>query len=342
MKIRIRDIAIKAGVSPATVSNAINGRGGVSDEIAVQIRHLANQMGYRATKPAGERAFVRLVMVKRHGLVVMDTQFFMELMESIERECHAQSLNLLITHIHIGKDKDYRERIRGICEQKCTGVIVMATEMNKDDLELFRNCVSPLIMLDNLFRHESVNSLVMNNYDAGYKATYALHAAGHRHIEHITSTVDFNNMRYRRKGYEAAMMELDLCFSKDSFWHVTPTLDGAYHDMLTLLCEGRVPPTAFFAGNDIIAVGCMKALQEKGYRIPQDVSVIGMDDVPMCQFCSPMLTTIKVFRTDMGSAAVRMLLELANPHSLGFTMKVELSVVLVERDSVYAPSDRKN
>lgn len=342
MKVRVRDIAQRAGVSPATVSNALNGRPGVSQENIDHILQLAGEMGYSMTKPAkaAEKKYVRLVIIKRHGLVVMDTQFFMELIEAVERECQSEGLDLVITHLHVEKDKDYRERIHGICAEECAGILLLSTEISSDELHLFDSCVSPLVALDNLFRHEKVHAVVMDNYDAGYQATRALYQAGHREIGHITSTVSFTNMRYRRKGYEAAMRENRLAVEDNSIWRVTPTLEGAYQDMRRLLNEHKPLPTAFFAGNDIIAVGCIRALSEQGYRVPEDVSIIGMDDTAICQACTPPLSTVRVFRQEMGVAAVKTLLHLARSmHDCH--LKTEISVALVNRQSVGAPSKRR-
>lgn len=141
-----------------------------------------------------------------------------------------------------------------------------------------------MIVLDNLFNHEEVHSVAINNYDAGYKAVRELIACGHRRIGHITSRFEFNNMYYRRKGYEAALNANGLQVSEANIWRVTPTLEGAYKDMIALLEQNPEMPTAFFAGNDIMAVGCIRALQERGVSIPEDVSVIGMDDLQLAQF----------------------------------------------------------
>jgi DNA-binding LacI/PurR family transcriptional regulator len=339
MKIRVHDIAAKAGVSPATVSNALNGHSGVSKENRTLILHLADEMGYtsaKSNKALTEKTYVRLIMFKRHGLVVMDTQFFMELVESIERECQMEGLNLVITHIHSTRDLDYKERIRVICAEECAGILLLGTEMYTEDLALFEHSVSPIVALDNIFRHEQVHAVVMNNYDAGYQATTALYAAGHRNIGHITSTVEFSNMRYRRKGYEAVMHEHNLPINDENLWRVPPTLDGAYRDMMAHLESGRKPCTAYFVGNDIMAVGCMRALEEKGYTVPGDISLIGMDDLSICQFSKPPLSTIRVYRQEMGIIAVRTLLNLLG-RVINSIIKTELSVTLVERGSIGSP-----
>ncbi len=335
MKIRVRDVAAKAQVSPATVSNALNGKPGVSQTVTRRIRRIAVEMGYELPKThaESERRHIRLVVYKTHGLVVMDTQFFGEMIESIQRECRAAGLELMVSHINERTDESYRQTVREICAEECAGILLLGTEMNAEQLKLFSACASPLVVVDNLFRHERVHSVVMNNYEAGYLATNALYAAGHRRIGHITSSFVFSNTRYRRKGYEAAMQEHGLDVPPDSVWQVLPTMEGAYEDMKRLLTEGRAMPTAFFAGNDIMAVGCLRALTEAGYRVPEDVSLIGMDDTAICLACNPPLSTIRVYRRELGVAAVRALLSLTGEMG-ACVIKLELSVELVERGSV--------
>ena len=334
MRVRVRDIAAKAKVSPATVSNALNNRPGVSPKVADRILRIASEMGYEPprSKTEPERKYIRMVVYKSHGLVVMDTQFFAELIESIQRECRAEGLELIITHLH-ARDADLTVRAQEIRNEDCMGILLLGTEMSPEELLLFTPCKSTLVVLDNLFRHEHVHSVVMNNYDAGFQATNALYDAGHREIGHITSTVSFSNVRYRRKGYQAALEVKGVKITPDDLWYVTPTLEGAYQDMLKLLESGRRLPTAFFAGNDIMAIGCMRAMHEKGIKIPEDVSIIGMDDMALCLVSTPPLSTVQVFRHEMGVAAVQTLLSVAARMKTG-VLKTELSVDLVERASV--------
>jgi len=334
MRVRVRDIAVKAKVSPATVSNALNNKPGVSSKVAERILRIASEMGYDPPKSKAEpeRKYIRMVVYKSHGLVVMDTQFFAELIESVQRECRSEGLELIITHLH-ARDTDLSTRAQEIRNEECMGILLLGTEMSPEELLLFTPCKSTLVVLDNLFRHEHVHSVVMNNYDAGFQATNAMYEAGHREIGHITSTVSFSNVRYRRKGYQASLLLKGIQLTPESLWYVTPTLEGAYQDMIKLLDSERKLPTAFFAGNDIMAIGCMRAMQEKGIRIPEDVSIIGMDDMALCLVSNPPLSTVKVFRHEMGVAAVQTLLSVAARMKTG-VLKTELSVDLVKRGSV--------
>ncbi len=334
MKPRIRDIAKLANVSPATVSNALNGRGGVSKAVQEQIIDLARQMGYQPAKEARKaRQYVRMIIYKSHGMVVGDTPFFAELTESIQMECKQVGLELLISHLNAREDADCAGQIRSFAKDECAGIILLGTEMNVDELRQFANCHSPLVVLDNIFRFEKVHSVVMNNVEAGYQAAQALYSAGHRKIEHISSSVAFSNMTDRMTGFRTGLSQYGLTLTDDQVWHVRPSISGAYEDMKQLIQERGYMPEAFFAGNDLMAIGCMRAITEAGYRIPEDVSMIGMDDTSVCLACTPQLSTIRVFRKELGVTVIRTLLSLV-AGDMPCAIKTEIGVSIVMRDSV--------
>ena len=336
MKIRVRDIAERAGVSSASVSNVLNDKGGVSEATAKRILDIAAELGYSAPRNiACAKDYVRFVSFKRHGLVVMDTQFFAETIQALERQCHQAGFKMVISNIHMEKDADYVERIREICQEECAGILLLATEMYPEDIDLFTHTAAPLVVVDSLFRNRKFNCVMMNNEEAGYTATDHLIQMGHTRIEHITSNVRFNNVMYRRKGYESAMDDKGLAFDENSLWHVTPTFDGAYRDMLDLISKRRTTmPTAFFAANDIIAAGCVRALKEKGYSIPDQISIIGMDDLSICQITSPTLSTIRVLREAIAYIAVRRMLDLMADDAPGAVQKTQVENEYIERQSV--------
>lgn len=336
MKVRVRDIAEAAGVSPATVSNVLNRRGGVSEDTAQRILSLAREMGYINERSAGSnRAYIRLVIFKRHGLVVMDTQFFADIIEAMSRETRELGYELMITHIHMEKDKDYLERIEEICMEDCAGIIILATEMYQEDLMHFIHSRFPILLVDSMFIHDDFNCIAIDNYEAGFMATQRLIAMGHTRIAHITASVRFNNMRFRRKGFESAMEDANIPLMEKYLWRVTPTVEGAYRDMLEQIsAAGKEMPTAFFVANDIMAVGCMRALKEKGYHIPQDISMIGMDDIEICQISNPALSTIRVCREDISRAAVRRLVDMMDPNAPKAIQKMVVGVKLVDRQSI--------
>ena len=334
MKYTLRDIAKRANVSPATVSNALNGRAGVSKSVQENILAIAREMGYqlnRETAKAGRH--VRLIIFRSHGMVVMDTQFFSELIESIQLECHRLELELLISHVSAKKDADYVNQINAFRNEECAGIILLGTEMNEEELKQFSDFRSPMVVLDNLFRLEKVHSVVMNNWQAGFLAAEALYAAGHRDIQHITSSIGFNNMTDRQRGLTEGLKKFGLSLENEKIWPVRPTMNGAYEDMKALLQAGKRLPEAFFAANDIMAIGCMRAIQEAGYQVPEDVSIIGMDDTSICLACTPQLSTVHVFRRELGQTVVRTLFSLPEKKSACF-IKTEVGVELVMRDSV--------
>lgn len=334
MKQKIKDIANMANVSPATVSNALNGRKGVSEKTKIAVLKVAKEIGYskdRLTYVTQKN--IMLVVFKKHGYVVSETPFFASLIEGIEKECRALGYGMVISHINTNEN-NYMRLIDDLSSKYTTGILLLATEMSAEDIELFKKIDTPIVLVDGKFRENNFNSVLINNYDGAYRGTSYLIANGHENIGYLHSSIHINNFCERKCGYEKALEEHNMKVIDKFKILLEPTFEGAYRDMKIFL-QNRTSalPTAFFADNDIIACGAMKALKEAGIEIPQEISIIGFDDMPICEIINPRLTTIKVFKQEMGSIAVRIIDSILYEERT-IQQKIELSTELVTRDSV--------
>ncbi len=334
MKIRLKDIADSANVSVATVSLALNNKKGVSEEKREEIITIARNLGYNFEQQIDDQSnAIRFVIYKRHGYVVSDTPFFSNLIEGIQRECRENEYEMVISHI-TKNEENYQEIIDDLKKDKSSGIIILATEMYKNDLEYFAGLNKPVLLLDSYFKHEDYDFVVINNASASYKATSFLIDNNHREVGYLHSSVYINNFYYREQGFREALNDYKIDYNPAYNFNLEPTLEGSYKDMKELL-KTRINklPTAFFADNDIIAFGAVRALKEYGIQIPENISIIGFDDMPFCQISNPRLSTIRVFKQDIGRLAVKRLLEKINKED-GVIQKIEVATELVERDSV--------
>ena len=168
-------------------------------------------------------------------------------------------------------------------------------------MELLRKLKTPFVVVDNRCFFEKFHSIVMDNQAIVYEALRYLCDLGHRKIGYICSNTSIANFEERSQSFYASAKYLG--FEISEVFPVTPTLNEAYQDMHESLLSGRCVPGALFADNDTIALGAIKALQEAGYRIPDDVSIIGIDDIAFSSISSPTLTTIRISRMAIGRTA---------------------------------------
>ncbi|HLV10259.1 MAG TPA: LacI family DNA-binding transcriptional regulator [Halanaerobiales bacterium] len=334
MKIRLKDIANAANVSVATVSLALNNKKGVSKQKKQEILDIARQMGYDFQQGSENQAnAIRFIIYKRHGYVVSDTPFFSNLIEGIQRECRENNYEMLISHI-TKNEENYLEIIDDIKNDNCSGTIILATEMYEEDLQQFLGINKPVLLLDSYIKHQDYDFVLINNTSASYKASSYLINKNHKEIGYLHSSVYINNFYYREQGFRGALKDHDIEYKSEYIFELEPTLEGSYQDMINLLNNGNKKlPTAFFADNDIIAFGALRAMKEKGIKIPDEVSIIGFDDMPYCQISRPRLSTIRVFKQDIGRLAVKRLLEKIDKKD-EIIQKTEVATELIERESV--------
>ena len=329
MKISIKQLSEMSGFSPATVSNVLNGKKGVNKDTAELIMKLARESGYLSEN---RMTSIKLVVYKKHGWVLSDTPFFSSLTEGINEECRASGYDTVICNLN-EHSEDFESHLEQILSDPNSGILLLATEMGEEDVKAFHRAVAPLVVLDASFEQMDFDTVLINNTDSVSNAVGHLIKMGHREIGYLKSSMRIQNFRYREAGYRRAHEEAEIAVNPAFTVELTPTMEGAYKDMARFLERNPQLPTAYFADNDIIALGAMKALKEAGCRIPEDISIIGFDDIALGQSLVPGLTTI---RQDMRLKAERtcdiLLRHLDAPKSPSESQI--LDVELIERESV--------
>lgn len=333
----VRDIAKKSGVSISTVSLVLNNKPGISDATRRRVLEVAEELGYQSparskvkTKPTN----LLFLLYKKHGQVVSDTPFFSNVLEGVDAEIKRLGFQLMVTYIE--ESHDIEEQLQKAIGSDCSGIILLATEMSRTDLAPFTSKNLPIVVLDSYFEEITEDSVVINNMQGAFTAVLYLHQKGHSQIGHLKSKIPINNFLERKDGFKKALKACKLPYNPQYTFRLGTTIDSAYMDMKALLADSPKLPTAFFADNDMIAIGAMRALKEAGYRIPEDISIIGFDDIPTCELMDPPLSSIRVPKRAIGEMAVSRLAYLLE-HTPGVRVKIEVRTDLAERSSVSAP-----
>lgn len=335
MAITAKQLARELGLSEAAVSLALNHRPGVSTATRNRVLAAAQAGGFDFTRlktaeserNSGSLAFV---IYKKHGAVVADTPFFSQLSEGVDEACRELPYLLNIQYLHDGDGA--AAQLANWKRTGCRGVILLGTEMERQDLAPFLSSGLPLILLDNYFEEVDVDSVLINNIKGAYTATNYLIRQRDSQPGYLHSAYSINNFEERADGFYKAIRKNGMSTSRSIVHRLTPSMEGSYADMKELLTRGEPLANCYFADNDLIAAGAVRALKEAGYRIPKDIAVVGFDDMPLCNYIDPALTTIHVPKQYMGRMAVQRIHQLIlSPDSL--PIKIEISTKLVVRKS---------
>lgn len=329
MKVNIKKISEITGFSQATVSNALNNKKGVNKETAEKIIQAAKDIGYLTEQKING---IKLVIYKTNGSIVNDSPFFSSLISGIEAESRSFGLNTIFYNLD-RSDPEYDIRMNELLNDPSSAMLVLATELEESEAEKLQSAMVPVLILDSWYEYLDFNAVLIDNTDAACKAVNYLIKMGHQKIGHLRGNYEIKNFYYRRQGFRRALKENGLAYNPAYTFALTPSMEGAQTEMEAFLDQKPQLPTAFFADNDMIALGAMRALQIKGYRIPEDISMIGFDDLPFCTISDPPLTTIHVYNYQMGCASVRRLMEMAQNEE-DYKAKIQICSAFVERSSV--------
>ncbi|RTE11568.1 LacI family DNA-binding transcriptional regulator [Paenibacillus whitsoniae] len=339
---KMDDIARLAGVSKSAVSLALSGKPGISAETRERVLEIARESGY-APKPRAasselpSRSLSFLVFTNA-GIVLEEyyqQPFFRELIHYIEDRCRSKGYSLLFSTVNMNHfDRD----IRSIAEiQQSDGVILLGTNLHPHEITEIAERLGPqLVVLDNCFDTLPLHFVAINNVMGAYQAGEHLCRSGHREIGYIASNVRIHNFDERREGFEQALRDNDLTLSPEHTFAVAPTMISSQEDLkahLKLYLEpGRRLPTALFCECDYIAIRTLKTLTELGVRVPEQVSVVGFDNITESQIVSPELTTIHVEKKRMAQLAVDLVIESIELGEETHT-KIRVDTRFIERSS---------
>ncbi len=337
MRLKNKDIAEQLGISTTAVSLALNGRPGVSEATRRKVLELINDSTSEAIQTLNEETesaprSILMSVHKKHGVIINDKPFFSDIVEAAQQELLKQNYNMILSHYVPNQNlAQYIQYIKGL---PISGIIVMATEIDEEDLSYYKKLDIPMMLLDGTFDLENIDSVALDNQTAIFRAFDYAVKMGHRKIGYLKGATFINNFGHHmdgfRKGINAYHLEDEI--------HPVITLpcdvQGAYREMnkfLDNLPKGFEMPTVFLADLDYIALGAMSALKEHGYKIPDDISMIGYDDVATSAVSEPPLTTTRVNHSDIGKFAAMILMKrIAEPYSCNITMQISSELIIRE------------
>ncbi len=326
----IADVAREAGVSVPTVSKVINGRPDVADQTRRRVEAIILERGYRRAPRGARRA--QLLELVFHEL---ESEWALEIVMGVEQVAREHHLAVVITEMH-GRRTPGRGWIEGVLNRRPVGLIVVFSNLSEAMQAQLKTRGIPFVVVDPAGEpvHDTP-SVGATNWSGGVAATRHLLGLGHRRIGVITGPQEILCSRARLDGYRAAMdaagMPIDPDLIHFGDFHVQSGVEWA-QSMLRL----PDPPTAIFAANDLMALGVYQAAREARLHIPEDLSVVGFDDLPVAGWVGPPLTTVRQPLSEMAMSATRLVLSLARGDEPPQT-RLELSTALVLRNSTAPP-----
>jgi LacI family transcriptional regulator, xylobiose transport system transcriptional regulator len=334
-QLTVAAIAQLAGVSPPTVSKVLNGRAGVAAETRRRVERLLREQGYRRPEKVARAACVEVVFYGMQGHLAV------EIMRGVKQVTVGNGLAVGFTDVR-GEESTGRRWAQDLLTRRPTGVILVHMGFTPEQHGLLSASGIPLVVLDPTSEPlYPVPSVSAANRHGGIAAAQHLLDIGHRRIAVITGPLERLCAKARldgvRTAMEAAGVPLDKRLVRAGMWF---SFEDGFSHARDLLRLGD-PPTAVLCGNDLQAFGVYEAARLAGARIPDDLAVVGFDDVSYARWCGPPMTTVRQPAAEMGATAARLVLALAAGGTLIQT-HVELATTLVVRASTAAPRVRND
>ena len=325
-RITLAEIATEAGVSLSTISKVLNGRPDVAAATRGRVETMLAQHGYLRRKSG--QAESRLVELVFHEL---EAAWSMEIIRGVENIATEHGMSVVLTESG-SRHAPAPDWIEGVMRRRPIGVVLVFSDLPPEYREVLRSRAIPFVIIDPAGDPSpDVPSIGSANWSGGLMATRHLIELGHKRIAAITGPDDMMCSHARIDGFRSAMSSAGLPINPDWIrfgdFHTT----GGHEHGLDLL-KGEDRPTAIFAGSDLQALGVLEAVRGLGLRVPEDLSIVGYDDIPMAKWVSPRLTTIRQPLRRMAEEATRLVIRMSQA-PLDSVPRMDLATSLVVRES---------
>ncbi|WP_435925801.1 LacI family DNA-binding transcriptional regulator [Paenibacillus sp. DYY-L-2] len=322
-----------AGVSVSTVSKIINNYSDISEETRAKVLEIMKETGYVPSNSAKTLATKKsnLIGVIFAGKLNIDFThpFFIEVLNSFKKQMGFLGYDLLFfsnekTH---ALDGDYLARCRHFHVDGC--IIVTGQQVEPSISELDHSEI-PCIGVDIELKGRSSGYIMSDNYKMSYKVVEHFYLQGYRELGYIGSTQESDISNIREKGYKDAIESFGLAVNENWFINGDNFFEESGYEAINKMIATGDLPQAIFAASDLIAIGAMRALKEHRLNVPQDVAIIGCDDIEACKYTTPSLSTIRQNKDKIGRLAASLLYDLINNQSVTSNVVVEPELVIRE------------
>jgi LacI family transcriptional regulator len=334
-KVTLEAIARASGVSLATVSLVLRGKPGINDDTRRRVLDAASALGYRrrlklASAPHPLRQ-VGVIVKARVGEQPHSNQFYGPVLAGVEAACRKQQINLLYGAVTVDMDNHPQDLPRMLLEDELDGVLLIGAFVDHTIDQLIQRRGTPVVLVDAYATSGEYDAAVTDNLRSAYEAVTYLIEHGHRQIGMVGSLPDgFPSIEERRRGYVQALLDHGIA---ERYFADSQLMPDAAAESTAELLRSYPQVTALFCGNDLTAVAAMQAARAAGRRLPEDLSIVGFDNIDLAEHITPALTTMHVDKAGMGRVAVQLLANRAEfPDAACVTAVLRAS--LLERQSV--------
>lgn len=336
--VTLRDIARELGLSVNTVSRALNGKPDVNRETRARVLETARDLGYVPNALAQSLVAGRSLSI---GLVLSDVAnpFNGKIIRGVEEAARERGYATVLANSNEQDDLE-RQAVQVLRSKRVDGMLIHPVQASEAHIVALEHDGIPVVLLNRHSDRFDISYVIINNASGAYQAVRHLVQLDHRLIAHITGPAQISSVRERITGYEKALDEAGLPRDPRLIVHAGLDMDAGYRAAHELLAAGP-RPTAIFTYSDLIAIGVLKALSELHLQVPEDVSLVGFDDIDFASMLQVSLTTVHQPRAQIGRRGAEVLFELMEePASQRLPRHVILEPELIIRGSTCPPAGK--